>query len=97
MRVEHVSPSKCRDELKRRVKENEAAKKAAKEGGGECNVASVCAVCVVRLSLVCARACVFACSCMYFVFFHLGRQHAAYGKMTSREGSPIETYVFLFA
>lgn len=36
VRVEHVSPSKCRDELKRRVKDNEAAKKAAREGGGEC-------------------------------------------------------------
>lgn len=35
VRVEHVSPSKCRDELKRRVKENEAAKKAAREGGGQ--------------------------------------------------------------
>lgn len=34
VRVEHVSPSKCRDEMKRRVKENEAAKKAAREGGG---------------------------------------------------------------
>ncbi|CAN0099058.1 unnamed protein product, partial [Ascophyllum nodosum] len=34
VRVEHVSPSKCRDEIKRRVKENEAAKKAAREGGG---------------------------------------------------------------
>lgn len=34
VRVEHVSPSKCRDELKRRVKENEAAKKAARAGGG---------------------------------------------------------------
>ncbi|CAB1108060.1 unnamed protein product [Ectocarpus sp. CCAP 1310/34] len=33
VRVEHVSPSKCRDEMKRRVKENEAAKKAAREGG----------------------------------------------------------------
>lgn len=36
VRVEHVSPSKCRDELKRRVKENEAAKKEARAGGGEC-------------------------------------------------------------
>lgn len=36
VRVEHVSPSKCRDELKRRVKENEAAKKDARAGGGEC-------------------------------------------------------------
>lgn len=35
VRVEHVSPSKCRDEMKRRVKENEAAKKAAREGGGQ--------------------------------------------------------------
>lgn len=35
VRVEHVSPSKCRDELKRRVKENEAAKKDARAGGGE--------------------------------------------------------------
>lgn len=35
VRVEHVSPSKCRDELKRRVKENEAAKAAAKKGGGK--------------------------------------------------------------
>lgn len=35
VRVEHVSPSKCRDELKRRVKENEATKKAARAGGGE--------------------------------------------------------------
>ncbi|CAM9292363.1 unnamed protein product, partial [Choristocarpus tenellus] len=34
VRVEHVSPSKCKDELKRRIKSNEAAKKAAKEGGG---------------------------------------------------------------
>lgn len=35
VRVEHVSPSKCRDEMKRRVKENEAAKKAVREGGGQ--------------------------------------------------------------
>ncbi|CAM9673961.1 unnamed protein product, partial [Scytosiphon promiscuus] len=35
VRVEHVSPSKCRDEMKRRVKENEAVKKAAREGGGQ--------------------------------------------------------------
>lgn len=33
-----MSPSKCRDELKRRVKDNEAAKKAAREGGGECHI-----------------------------------------------------------
>ncbi|WP_411021435.1 hypothetical protein, partial [Salmonella sp. s37812] len=33
--VEHVSPSKCRDELKRRVKENEAAKKDARAGGAK--------------------------------------------------------------
>lgn len=41
VRVEHVSPSKCRDEMKRRVKENEAAKKVAREGGGESHTHAV--------------------------------------------------------
>lgn len=35
VRVEHVSPSKCRDEIKRRIKENQAARKAAKQAGRE--------------------------------------------------------------
>ena len=33
VRVEHVRPSKCRQEVLRRVKENEAAKSAAAESG----------------------------------------------------------------
>ncbi|CAM9893127.1 unnamed protein product, partial [Phaeothamnion confervicola] len=32
VRVEHVHPSKCRDELKKRIKENQVAKVAAKGG-----------------------------------------------------------------
>ena len=33
VRVEHIHPSKCCDELKRRVKDNEATKKTTREGG----------------------------------------------------------------
>ena len=62
VRVEHVSPSKCRDELKRRVKENEAAKKAAREGGGQWwqLLRFVCAR--GFSSLVCVCVCVFGLS-----------------------------------
>eukprot|EP00611_Tribonema_gayanum_P006995 TRINITY_DN1632_c0_g2_i1.p2 TRINITY_DN1632_c0_g2~~TRINITY_DN1632_c0_g2_i1.p2 ORF type:complete len:161 (+),score=61.54 TRINITY_DN1632_c0_g2_i1:67-549(+) len=38
VRVEHIRPSKCRDELKRRVKENEAIKAAARAGGERQNL-----------------------------------------------------------
>jgi large subunit ribosomal protein L21e len=38
VRMEHLRPSKCRDEIKKRIKENEAHKKAARTGGGVCTV-----------------------------------------------------------
>ncbi len=34
VRVEHVTPSRCKEEFLRRRKENDAAKHAAKEAGG---------------------------------------------------------------
>lgn len=37
VRIEHIRKSKCRDEITARVKANEAAKKAAREGGERVN------------------------------------------------------------
>jgi len=35
VRIEHVRPSKCKDEFKRRVKDNEEQKRAVRDGSAE--------------------------------------------------------------